>query len=192
MEDKRILRARMRHLRREMTEVERTGQNERIRDMLARDKVWRNAERIAFYAALPDEVSTWDMLQDAWAQKKRVYLPRIDPRKKGLMNFYRCESLTDLERGKMGIREPVATEDRLLEGLPDLMLIPGLAFDRCGNRLGYGGGFYDRFLSSHSGSGCKRLGLAFEFQLLPQVPHDGHDHKIDGLCTEKGIWWLNT
>jgi 5-formyltetrahydrofolate cyclo-ligase len=93
------------------------------------------------------------------------------------LSFRTVTTLSDLSSGRSGIREPVggAIPDRL-----DLMLIPGLAFTADGHRLGRGAGFYDRFLSTASGYTVK-VGVCFAFQLLPEIPVECHDVKVDAL-----------
>jgi 5-formyltetrahydrofolate cyclo-ligase len=145
--------------------------------------VFERAERVAAYVALDDEVPT-DMILDAVIGSGRVLLlPRVvGP---GL-EFAAVGDLGQLRRGRWRAFEPsnACVASQLAPG--DLVLVPGVAFDRRGGRLGRGGGHYDRAFAA-SGVGPLRVGLAFSFQIVPSVPTDDRDRFVDGVVTELGF-----
>ena len=145
---------------------------------------------MALYAALPGEVGTDLLLDEAWRCKKDVFLPRCRPEKPGEMDLLACASRSELCVSSMGIAEPRFLPcSRFWEregGWDDaLVVVPGLAFDRMGYRLGYGGGYYDRFLEdARSVSvGLTLLGLIANQAL----PRGSWDRAVMHLCSEEGL-----
>ena len=128
---------------------------------------YQRARRVLLYLSKGSEVDTWPLLARALAQGKEVYAPRCLERP-GEMAFYRVSSREDLQAGAFGLLEPIPGRCPPLErGQGDLCLVPGLAFDREGYRLGYGKGYYDRFLGSRP---VEAVGVCFEGLLLPRMP----------------------
>ncbi|GAA3403033.1 5-formyltetrahydrofolate cyclo-ligase [Paenibacillus hodogayensis] len=123
-------------------------------------------------------------------QRGTVLVPKVEP-KSMQMSLHAVNGPEQLEEGKWGILEPSADAPRW-NGTDriDVMLVPGLAFDLRGGRLGYGGGYYDRFIAGCRGRGVEpfKLAVAFDAQLIPDVPMDEHDFRIDGIVTEKRQW----
>ena len=139
-----------------------------------------SAHTILFFAPLPDELDVWPMLELSLALGTGCALPFFDAEKK----IYGARRLTnlaaDIVTGKFGVREPsVACEEIALNHF-DLVLVPGMAFDLMGNRLGRGQGFYDRMLTEVSGIKC---GVAYDFQLLEKIPTEPHDAKVNFIFT---------
>jgi 5-formyltetrahydrofolate cyclo-ligase len=136
--------------------------------------VFQQAKAIGLYMPLPDEVDLSPLFQTLDA---RVYVPAFD----GTIDSYRMANVSkDWKKGKFGIPEPAepvwAGQDEL-----DLIVVPGVAFDHHGNRLGRGGGFYDRLLPQYSAT---RIGICFDFQCLETFPTEAHDCKMNRLVTE--------
>ena len=154
--------------------------------------IFQEAKSIALYFAMPGEVATMDLCAKALEQEKAVYLPRVVG--SGLMEFVQISRETEFVQSALGILEPLPS----YPGYPaweftekfkvELIILPGLAFDRKGSRLGFGGGFYDRFLQTYPQSG--RLGLAFAWQIVDLVPKDPWDQNINYLGTEDGVLCL--
>lgn len=148
------------------------------------------ARTVAMYWAVRGETGTQEAIQAAVAAGKRVALPRIVRTADGrnmVFHLYAGRP-SDLAPGPMGLREPAAAAPVVDPGEMDLVVVPGLAFDRTGGRLGYGGGFYDRFLPGVR-PGVPRLGYCFAFQVLDQpVPRAPNDVTVDGLITDAGFW----
>jgi len=139
-----------------------------------------SAHTILFFAPLPDELDIWPVLKWSLALGTNCALPFFDAEKK----IYGARQLntlaTDIVVGKFGVREPAASCAEIALNRFDLVLVPGIAFDLSGHRLGRGQGFYDRILSEASGIKC---GLAYDFQLLNTVPTEPHDGKVDFIFT---------
>lgn len=143
--------------------------------------LFRAASCIALYHALPGEVQTAPFI-DKWHTKKRLVLPLVDGNDLRLFLYQGPDSV---QPGAFGILEPKAdggTEIRPEE--IDLMIVPGVAFDRNLHRMGRGKGFYDRLLSTTT---APKVGLCFSFQLLPEIPVEPFDIPMDHLVTEAGF-----
>lgn len=133
------------------------------------------------------EIDTVELIRYLLAEEKwRIGVPRVVGEK---MEFVEIYSLEDLHPGAMNILEPVTGET--LEAGEGLMLMPGLAFDRCGNRVGYGAGYYDKYLEQHSTDALYKLGYAFDFQVIDAIEAEEHDQKVDGIVTERGIYRMH-
>jgi len=139
-----------------------------------------SAHTILFFAPLPDELDVWPMLELALASGTNCALPFFDAEKKSYGAKLLKNLATDLVTGKFGVREPAAGCEEISLNQFDLVLVPGLAFDLSGNRLGRGKGFYDRILSEASGIKC---GVCHNFQLLEKIPVEEHDAKVDFIFT---------
>lgn len=140
------------------------------------------ADWIYLYIDCRNEVMTGEILEKALAMGKRVAAPKVEGKN---MIFYQISGEEDLEPGYFGIREPrqgLAPAD----GSSGLMIMPGVAFDRKRGRVGYGGGFYDRYLAAHPD--LFTAAVAFEFQLFDQVPREETDILPQCLITEKCIY----
>ena len=139
-----------------------------------------SAHTILFFAPLPDELDVWPVLEQSLALGTTCALPFFDAEKKTygarMLNHLAMEIVT----GKFGVREPVATCAEMPLDQFDLVLVPGMAFDLQGNRLGRGRGFYDRLLEKVSGIKC---GVAYDFQLLESIPTEPHDAKVNFILT---------
>lgn len=140
------------------------------------------AKRILTYVSMEQEADTRQVIRRALDDKKEVAVPLCMG--EGRMDFYRIESPSELKPGTMGIDEPSPHPQRLVEGGQGIMLVPGLAFDRSGGRLGWGGGYYDRYMALHPG--LIRIGYGYSFQMVDHLPMEEHDICLDGLLTELG------
>ena len=165
---------------------------------LAATWLYRRAQRIAFYLHQGNEVSLDLLLHAAWSSGKQVYLPILGLRFHGQLWFVPCQPDTPLYKNRFGIAEPVhATHERRtpLRSL-DLVLMPLVAFDRHGNRLGMGGGFYDKTLAAvQAGNPVwtrpKRIGIAYAMQEVAAIPGERWDVPLDAVVTERGFTWFN-
>jgi len=145
---------------------------------------FQRAGRVMLFASMPDEVDTLKIIDAALGMGKEVYLPKVARRPRRML-ICCIHGLDDLHPGAYGIPEPGSSETILPAGL-DLVLVPGRAFDCRGNRLGRGGGFYDRFLT-HPGLHADIFGIAFNCQILAFLPHDIGDVPVRHVVTESGI-----
>ncbi|HHW12372.1 MAG TPA: 5-formyltetrahydrofolate cyclo-ligase [Firmicutes bacterium] len=139
---------------------------------------------IAAYCSFGHEVATRPLLAGLLAAGHVLVLPVVD-RQSRMMEFRRVDSLDALTPGVYGILEPQSGELCSPEEI-ELFFIPGLAFDRQGNRLGRGGGYYDRYLSTVRPDAAK-IGLAFQLQIAEALPVAPHDIKVDAVLTEQEI-----
>ncbi len=147
---------------------------------------FRYAEYVLLYAATEGEIDVYKIAEYAWEQGKKVAFPRCDVATH-TMKYHVVGSLDELRPDSYGIREP--SEDLPVFSPEDVTgsavcFVPGLVYDRAGYRLGYGKGFYDRYLSAFSG--CK-IGVVYSDFILPNVPRGRYDVTVDILLTEKGV-----
>lgn len=134
------------------------------------------SDAILCYAGYGSEIGTEGLIREALSAGKRVFLPRVEGEN---MTFYRIGSLTELVQGYKGIPEPRGdTESYSGQGQSaekTLLLMPGVAFDRYRNRIGYGKGFYDRFLAEHPRLQLRSIGVGYQCQLLEELPAEETD-----------------
>ena len=162
-----------------------------IMERVLRSGLYGRAKVVLSYASFRSEVETTWFNQEVLRQGKPLYLPKTDPTNKR-MCFYPVQHLGELREGYQGILEPVETtsvEQRyagaaLLKREEILMIMPGVAFDACGHRMGYGGGYYDRYLQQY-GAGLTSLLIAFEAQRVVSVPVEEYDVRPGYILTEK-------
>lgn len=139
---------------------------------------FKNAERILVYADYNHEVMTRYLIEEAWNAGKEVAVPKVVGKD---MVFYLLEGFSQLSPGYYGIPEPVGGKTVSWENA--LMIMPGVAFDKKNHRVGYGGGFYDRFLEKHPF--LERIAIAFSFQIMEEVPVEPTDILPQIIVTEK-------
>lgn len=186
--------------RSELTGEERAHAEERIRSVLIALPWYRNAGRLLLYVSYGNEVPTRRLMEEALTAGKQVFCPRVEGA--GSMSFYRIDGPEELSPGFRGIPEPPAQEWRkyliqpLPEGKSDLIVMPGAAFDRNLGRLGYGGGYYDRFLQALEEAGSARLcagkafrkiAVGFSCQILDSLAQEPEDVRPDLIVTEREI-----
>lgn len=142
--------------------------------------VWQQARTVGAYISLPDEVQTRPLLRQAWQRGKQIVAPAVDQHNHTL-TFHRLSRMDEMRWRSRGPLEPPRTRP-VAQELIDLVLVPGVGFDERGYRLGFGKGYYDRFLGS-----CRafRMGLAFEAQLTGVLPTSAWDTPVDCIVTEK-------
>jgi 5-formyltetrahydrofolate cyclo-ligase len=154
----------------------------RIADQLRDLDVFRDAGTVALYKATPGEVDLELLFAACRDAGKRICIPFFLEKE----NIYALTEITAETRfkpGRFGIEEPLCPALAAVSGI-DLMIVPGVAFDPSGNRLGRGGGYYDRLLSGFSGISAA---AAFDFQIYPQIPYDHHDIRVDLIATETKV-----
>ena len=144
------------------------------------------AESVLFYLSLPDEVDTEKMIKESIRIGKKVLVPVTDTGKRTIKPSWLKNYEKELEPGPYGILEP-KSECRRIAGNEEvkLVIVPGIAFDRSGARLGFGAGFYDRFLKEF-GYGAS-VGLAFDFQITHRLPRGPHDVPMDIIVTPNRV-----
>lgn len=160
----------------------------RIKEALLSLPLYKTADILFIYCSIGSEADTAGIILEALACGKKVALPKCMNRE-GEMNFYIVDRIgSSLTKGAFSINEP---DDEICEPACDseksLCIVPGLAFDKKGNRLGYGKGYYDRFLSRFKGSS---VGLCFDKCLCEELPCDKYDRRVDTIITESTIYNL--
>lgn len=171
--DKKELRRAIRERKRAMTEEEIVSRSARLGELFAQSEAYRNAATIYGYLPYNQEVRTVPMLEQAIRDGKKVAVPKVYG---DTMKFIYLEDLSQVAKGYAGIPEPIADEP-VAHDETALVLMPGLAFDPQGHRIGYGGGFYDKFLAAEPDH--PTLALCYEFQMLPQLDTEEHDIPVN-------------
>jgi len=150
------------------------------RALLAAQSTWHCAQSILFFAPMPTELDLWPLLNSALAAGKLVALPRFVPESTSYIACQISNSTQHLKTGQFGIREPIDGCPQIQVNKLDFVLVPGLAFDLEGRRLGRGKGFYDRMLAAARGKTC---GVAFDEQIVRDVPVEPLDISVDCILT---------
>lgn len=176
LSEKNELRFKMKNLRVVLSEMDRKSAAEEVFERLEKTAAFLLADRIMMYHSLPDELYTHDFLKK-WSGKKRFYLPRVNGVNLEVLPYEESR----LELGSFHIEEPTGinvTDPSEIE----LVVVPAVAYDRKGKRLGRGKGFYDRFLKD---THATKVGVGYEFQLLDEIPAEPHDVAMDIIVTQK-------
>ena len=151
---------------------------------------WRNARQVMLYSPIRNEVGTDLLFAEALATGKQALFPRCLPHTTGIMDIAACQGPQDLRPGTFGILEPDPERCPALHGAslhPDIVVVPGVAFDRHGGRLGYGAGYYDRALKRPEFAGACLVGVAYALQVVDLVRLDPWDQRLNALSTEQGL-----
>lgn len=184
---KKVVRKNTLNIRSSLSSSEIEEKSEKIRKNLFALSLFKEAKLVLFYISLPEEVQTSGMLRDCLRGGRRVAVPTVNCAKRRIVPFEVKDPGFKLVCGPFDIPEP-AKDDRYpvcLEEI-DLVIVPGVAFDTRGGRVGFGGGFYDRLLNKLS-SQARSIALAFECQIIDRVPREKHDILVDYIVTEKRI-----
>lgn len=185
-EEKKTLRKEMLDLRNGLTKDEYLNKNKSIEKLFNSLEFRGVSQNFMSYVNMGKEVSTREIIKSLLGESKVVSVPLCVTKTTELVAS-QIHSLGDLEPSNFGLLEPKPELVRPVQpGDIDVVLIPGLAFDRMGNRLGYGKGYYDRFLTKLSSKALK-VGLAYSFQIIERVPVDHLDVPLDMLITEEEI-----
>lgn len=133
------------------------------------------------------EIDTLEIIRYLLAEgKQRLGVPRVAGEQ---MEFIEIYSLDNLRPGTMNILEPI--EGGIMEAREGIMLMPGLAFDRLGNRVGYGAGYYDKYLGQYDTGNLYKVAYAFDFQVMDMIEAEEHDQKVDCIVTERSIYRIH-
>jgi len=170
--------------------------DKKIHEMLYNTMAYQKCSNLLCYVSFKSEIDTEKIINRALTDGKKVYIPKVTGKS---MQFYRIDSLNGLIASKFGVPEPGPDNDKLFSGnnadnknMPDpamanLMIMPGLAFDIHGNRIGYGAGYYDRYLQEHKEIIFFKIALAYDFQLLNSIEANEHDMAVDMIITPTKI-----
>lgn len=174
---KRDIRLEVLEKRARMSPEERASKSRAIGDRLMKTGLWADAKTVFLYMSLPGEVETDRLIAEAWSQGKQVAVPKVT--EEGLV-FSKLDSFEELSEGSFHVREP--REIREISDGRALVIMPGVAFDIKCNRIGYGKGFYDRYLFEHRGHPA--VALSFDFAVYSKIPSGPHDIKPGLIITE--------
>lgn len=178
---KKELRAKLKNKRKILHNTE--DDNE-ICESLVCSNMYIDADLVLFYAAAGDEINIDCCVYDAFALGKKVAFPRCTD-DKGNMKFYYINSLDELESGFFGIREPCESAAQVTDFTGSICVVPAIAYDKSGYRLGYGKGYYDRFLQNY---GFISVGLCYNELIIDELPADEHDIPVDYIITQYGVF----
>ncbi|MCP5464348.1 MAG: 5-formyltetrahydrofolate cyclo-ligase [Deltaproteobacteria bacterium] len=161
-------------------------QSEIIQERLLRSSLWPKSGRVALYSAVKNEVKTGTLFQAALEQGLHVYFPRVE---QGIA-YYEVNGPEDLQKGSWSVLEPKMECDSLPEEAQfDLLVCPGIVLSKTGHRIGYGRGFYDRFIENLPET-TPVIALGYDFQVVDEIPNDSWDHSLHGIMTEKNLYQL--
>jgi 5-formyltetrahydrofolate cyclo-ligase len=189
MDDKQQLRQQMRTQLSRMTDQQRVDKSQKACKNLIDTPQFRSANTIMTFLSLPHEVDTSPFILCAWQHNKTIAVPRISWQQRHMIAVEINSLETGIATEAGGLRNPVTGVPVPLEDI-DLIVTPGLAFDKDGNRLGRGGSYYDRFFSNPKLHAIK-CGFGFIEQLLEFVPTTEHDRPVDMLVTDEGEIYFN-
>jgi 5-formyltetrahydrofolate cyclo-ligase len=179
-EQKAALRRQVRAAITRLSQAERAAASEAACHRLTEQRIWQAARRVLLFSALNDELDLGALLSAGRSAGKLVALPRFVP----AADTYEAALVNDPDRdlvpGRYGVCEPRAECPSVPANQLDFVLVPGVAFDAAGRRLGRGKGYYDRMLSALRGIKC---GATFDVQVVPEIPHEPHDVRLDCLLT---------
>lgn len=184
MTNKTEIRKYIKEMKKNLTREEIRLRSNRIAKTLYEKPFYKQAEYIYLYVSYNQEVDTVEIIKHILDDKKRVAVPKIIDKN---MDFYEITSLDQLSEGAFGIQEPIGNKPVSEDpewASSNLMIIPGLAFDKNGGRIGYGGGYYDRYLHKHPKRIGLKIALAYDFQVLEHIEIESFDEKIDGIITD--------
>lgn len=155
--------------------------SETIINKIIESAFYKNAKTIFTYVSVKNEVDTFLLILKAFEDNKKIAVPKTY--NNGIMKFYYIQSIEDLKVSRFGLLEPINTDDEAIPEETTLFLVPGVVFDYSGNRIGYGAGYYDKYLNKLSY--VTKIGLAFDNQVLEDIPSDEYDVKMNLIITEQ-------
>ncbi len=179
--DKNELRREMKIRRREMSDAEVCVKSGEIVASLLNSSFYKSHQHILAYISQDNEVETTSFIEQAIKDGKNIYAPKVHGQE---MEFYRIKSLAELEKGAFGILEPTVTSEMFVAN-SGLVIVPGEAFAKDGTRIGYGGGFYDKYLAKHEG--LTTVALAYDMQIVDGISAESHDMKMQYIITENDV-----
>ncbi len=181
MNNKNAIRAEMKARRKAMPIAERNGKSDAIFHNIISSELIKNADTVMCYMSAFGEPSTSLFIERLTKSGKRIVLPVTDPESGMITPSY---FTGELGRGAFGIREPLPCMVADIADI-DVIIVPGIAFDRRGGRIGFGKGCYDRLLCNFGGV---IIGVCYDFQLIDEIPRGEHDIDMDLIITETGVY----
>lgn len=176
--DKKAIRKQISGLKKQLTREQIESFSHDIAARIIASDVYKEASVIYPYVAYNQEVITDEIIKDAWSKGKKVAAPKVFD---DYMEFIFFDSFDQLENGAFDIPEPTTTD--IADEKKVLIIMPGLAFDPEFNRIGYGGGFYDKYLANHPDTTFVKVALTYDFQIVDHLETEPHDYKVDAIIT---------
>ncbi|MYL71924.1 5-formyltetrahydrofolate cyclo-ligase [Halobacillus litoralis] len=182
--EKNELRFKGRKILQEISVKDRLHLEAKMHETLFKSELWKNAEVVGVTLSQTHEWSTEPIIEEGWRTGKKMVVPKCIPQNRE-MDFYHLEKYDQLERVYFGLREPKPESSALVEkNEMDLLLVPGLLFDEKGYRIGYGGGYFDRFIEGFRG---KTVMIASDRQKYSPLPFEEFDQRVEYVLTESGV-----
>lgn len=171
--------------RNQLSNSKKSELDSKIQDRLYAFEPFKACDYLFTYVSFGSEADTLAVIDTSLRMGKRVFIPKVEGTE---MNFYEIRSFDGLIKSKFGILEPMGIEKPYLpsenQNEKKIMLLPGLAFDKTGNRIGYGAGYYDRYLGKYPQDEWLKIGLAYNFQIFETLPASAEDIKTDYIITD--------
>lgn len=190
--DKNVIRQRLLEQRSGLSGQEVSSKSRDIVEGLLELEKWQQAQEVLLYWPIKNEVDVRPLLIDAWERGKKLFMPCCRRDEPGIMDFGVVQAQRDLLSGSFGIKEPCRQKCEFPDVVsPDIVIVPGVGFDRNGYRIGFGGGYYDRFLARPQRDGFLAVGVCYSFQLVDGFPIEPWDQSMGLVCTDKEMIWQN-
>ncbi|WP_050607061.1 5-formyltetrahydrofolate cyclo-ligase [Clostridium niameyense] len=183
MDVKKALRKKMKGKRAFLNELDKLNKDNIIKDKFLSSDFYKNSIGIFIYVSLQKEVDTHSIIKQALKDEKRVFVPKVISLNQGMVAVEIKDFSCLKQCGTYKILEPVDFNKKINKEDIDLAVVPGIAFDRKGGRLGYGGGFYDRFFVGLN-KNVPKIALAYDFQIVDDVPKNNHDICVHKIITD--------
>lgn len=184
-EEKKILRNKILSIRDSLNKNEKEIMDNEIFNKLKNTELYKNARNIFIYISFSNEINTINIIKKALEDKKDVFIPKIYKADRS-MKAIKLNSFDDLKKNSMGILEPIDDSKYIEKENIDLIVVPGVVFDKDCNRIGYGGGYYDRYLKDIAYKNNKVV-LAYDLQVIDKIESEEHDIKVDYIITNSKI-----
>ena len=181
--DKKSLRKRLLEKRKSLDKTKKTKWDKIISEKIINSDYFANAEQVLVFSSTDDEFDTKHIIECCKAQSKEIFYPLCTDRN-GNMNFFKVDSNDDLVSGMYGIKEPKSTCEKYIAKENDLVIVPCLSADKQKNRIGYGKGYYDRFLKDFNGVS---VSPCYDILLEDEIPTDKYDIQINIIVTDKEV-----
>ncbi|EEH96537.1 5-formyltetrahydrofolate cyclo-ligase [Clostridium tertium] len=180
-EEKKVLRNKILEIRDSLNNNEKELMDNKIFNELINTDLYKRSINIFIYISFSNEINTRNIIEKAFKDKKNVFIPKVYKDDK-LMKAIKLNSIDELKKNSMGILEPIDDSNYIEKENIDLIVVPGVVFDKECNRIGYGGGYYDRYLKDIK-SKENKIALAYDLQIVDKIESEVHDIKVDYIIT---------
>ena len=180
-EEKKVLRNKILEIRDSLNNNEKELMDNKIFNELINTDLYKRSINIFIYISFSNEINTRNIIEKAFKDKKNAFIPKVYKDDK-LMKAIKLNSIDELKKNSMGILEPIDDSNYIEKENIDLIVVPGVVFDKECNRIGYGGGYYDRYLKDIK-SKKNKIALAYDLQIVDKIESEVHDIKVDYIIT---------